>query len=146
MNPEQALTALLATHAATLQALLPACRWPVAPDAPARAWGNDFVVYELGQLPDGRWAKLHHFLRADTGPPHCHCCDLDSIGLVGSYVERRYLPDGSRVEVVRGAGGRHAIAAETIHKLVALPEGDAWTLVFTGPAAREGRHHPELLD
>lgn len=141
---DPALTALLATHAAELQALLPAHLWPLHPDLPSRAWGENFVVYELGQLPDGRWAKLHHFLRADDGPPHCHCCDIESHGLVNDYVERTYA-DGRAWDTLRPAGGRHVIAAETTHRLAVLPTGPAWTLAFTGTKVREGRHHPELL-
>lgn len=138
------LEQLLATHAARLQALLPP-GWPIPLDMPRRAWGEDFVVYELGQLPDGRHAKLHHFLRADQGPPHCHFCEIESHGLKGDYVERIYK-NGLTWDVRRPASGHHVIAADTVHRLVSLPDGDAWTVCFTGLAVREGHHHAEIVE
>ncbi len=147
MNQEQqreALAAFIEIHAPAVLALLPAgCHLSI--DAPSRAWGEDFIVYELGQCTDGRHAKLHLFLRPDMGPPHCHFCDIESFGIVGSYIERTYHEESVVYHNPRHAGHRHFIKASTIHKIVALPDGPAWTLVFTGPIYREGRHHPELV-
>jgi len=145
MAYDQHLSALLATHAAELQRLLPPHLWPLPADLPHKAWGDDFVVYELGQLADGRWAKLHHFLRPDAGPPHCHWCEIESHGLKGDYVERIYR-NGLTWDVPRPASGHHVIDAETTHRLIALPDGDAWTVCFTGLAIREGHHHPEIIE
>jgi len=142
MPHDPALTALLATHAAELQALLPPHLWPLAPFKTEQF--GPLTKYTLGQLPDGRWAMLHHVTEPDASPPHCHPVAMDSHGIAGSYVERIFA-DGHSLDVLRPAGGQHHIPAERVHQLVALPQGDCWTLCFAGPVVREWRHHPELL-
>lgn len=132
------LTTFLATHQTTLTSLLG--YWPV------QVWKEEqfgpLTKYTLGQMPDGRWAMLHHIRAVDTGLPHCHPCRMDSYRFQ-SYVERLFFPGGRTEEVLREAGSSHTIEPDCIHLLVGLPEGEAWTLVFAGPVVREWRHYSE---
>lgn len=140
-NPrDHDLHALLARRADVLAPLLGPL-WPI-PAYKKEVFGS-LVKYTIGQL-DGRWVMLHHITQPDQGPPHCHPCEMHSYGIEGRYLERIYK-DGCTREVMRRAGSNHLIAADCIHKLLALPDGWAWTLVLAGPVVRDWRHYPELV-
>ena len=139
---DQHLEALLATHADALQALLPAHLWPIRPFE-VKQYGP-LTKYTLGQLPDGRWAHLHYLGAPDEGAMHDHPCDIESIGIKGSYLELR-AEAGGTVEMLRQAGERRLIPADCIHIIEWVSRGGCWTLVFTGPVVREWKHYPELL-
>jgi hypothetical protein len=131
----------IAEHGDTLRALLPDYLHGLIPFKVEQF--GPLTKYTLGQLPDERWAMLHHLREADDGPPHCHPCQMGT-RLFGPYVERLYLPGGRTRDVLRPADSFHVIEPECIHKLIALPEGPVWTLVLAGPVVREWRHYPEL--
>lgn len=95
-----------------------------------------FVKYHLD---DGR--ALHRFVRAEPhADPHDHPWSFETTIVSGGYVEEVFTfdPDGRwRSELVeRQPGSRHRIAATHIHRIVALPEGESWTLVRAGPHER----------
>ncbi|MCC2547737.1 hypothetical protein LJY25_14875 [Hymenobacter sp. BT175] len=135
------LETLLVTHADTLRPLLGSL-WPVRPQKVE--YFGPLTKYTVGPMPDGRWAMFHHIREADTGPPHCHPCQMDILLLKGSYAERIYRNGGAE-DVLRVAGDFHTIEPERIHQLFALPEGEAWSLCFAGPVVRQWRHYPELV-
>lgn len=108
------------------------------------AYSNEFTAYQLGQLPDGRWAKLHHFKGRDRGAPHDHPCPLEVHCIKGSSVERVYYPGGTE-DILHQAGSSYFISPARTHEIIDLPEGEYWSLVFTGDVAREWRHYPELV-
>jgi hypothetical protein len=141
MTDQQQLDSLLATHADHLQALLPAHINPAHPFE-VKHFGP-LTKYTLGQLPDGRWAHLHYLASPDEGDMHDHPCDIESIGIKGSYLELR-AQDGGVEELLRRAGERRTIAADCVHIIVWVSKGGCWTLVFTGPVVRTWRHYPEL--
>lgn len=141
MTYAKQLSALLATHAAQLQEVLPPHLWPVRP-IETKKYGP-LVKYTLGQAEDGDWLHLHHVTQADTGAPHCHPCQMFSTRIKGSYWERLFS-EGAAQDVYRAEGTSHLIAADCIHLLTALPEGEVWTLVKTGPVVRKWQHYPEL--
>lgn len=142
MNDQQQLEALLATHAEMLYHLLPPDLWGMQP-IEIKHFGP-LTKYTLGQMPDGRWAHLHYLDRPDEGDMHDHPCDIESIGIKGSYLELR-AEGGTTVEMLRRAGERRLIPADCIHIIEWVSRGGCWTLVFTGPVVREWRHYPELL-
>lgn len=143
MTTEQAdnLQALLDTHAEMLMQLLPPDLWGLRPFE-VKQFGP-LTKYTLGQMPDGRWAHLHYLGAPDEGDMHDHPCDIESIGIKGSYLELR-AEKGGTVEMLRRAGERRQIPADCIHIIVWVSKGGCWTLVFTGPVVREWRHYPEL--
>lgn len=69
-------------------------------------------------------------------------CDIESIGIKGSYLELR-AEDGGIVEHLRRAGERRSISADCVHIIVWVSKGGCWTLVFTGPVVRQWRHYSE---
>ncbi|WP_375382444.1 hypothetical protein [uncultured Sphingomonas sp.] len=95
-----------------------------------------FVKYHLD---DGR--ALHRFTRPEpTAHPHDHPWPFRTRILAGSYVEEVFtvLPDGSwtMTPAERVTGATYEIAATHIHRIVALPAGECWTLVHAGPHER----------
>ena len=140
-TPDTALDTFLATHEETLRSLLgywPVHVWKVEQFGP-------LTKYTLGEMPDKRWAMLHHLTQADTGPAHCHPCVMETY-LFHPYVERVYQPTGNGYHpeyTLWQAGSTHTIAPECIHQILFLPEGEAWSLVFAGPVVREWRHYSE---
>jgi hypothetical protein len=139
MPPE--LQAFLDTHAAALRPLLGPL-WPVTLHHIEQH--GPLTKYVLGELPDGRWAMLHHLREPDAGPPHCHPVHFDVTGIQGGYVEDRY-EGGQAVPVLRAAGDSWDIAPECIHRITLVSPGGCWTLVKAGPVVRQWRHYPELL-
>lgn len=143
MTTQQAdnLRALLNTHADAVRALLPDHLHHLTPFE-VKQFGP-LTKYTLGQLPDGRWAHLHYLDRPDEGDMHDHPCDIESIGIKGSYLELRRLGNGVK-EMLRRAGERRLIPAACVHIIVWVSKGGCWTLVFTGPVVREWKHYPGL--
>lgn len=91
-------------------------------------------------LDDGR--VLHRFTRPEPDAcPHDHPWRFETTILSGGYVEEvfTFRPDGSwqceRIE--RPPGSHHHISADHIHRIVALPNGEAWTIVRSGPSERK---------
>jgi hypothetical protein len=98
---------------------------------------NEFEKFHLG---DGR--VLHHFTDVDRGGPHDHPWSFTSHVLSGGYVERVYTHNSegwTSEEIHRRPGDTFSIAAEHIHEIVHLPEGQCWTIVSAGPNERETR-------
>lgn len=84
---------------------------------------------------------LHRFTHAEDEHPHNHPWPFTTHILKGGYEEDVYepQPDGT-VRVTRHqrvAGTSHRVEAHTIHKLVRLLDGDAWTIVQPGPWAQK---------
>jgi hypothetical protein len=96
-----------------------------------------FIKYHLD---DGR--ALHRFVRPEPHAyPHDHPWSFDTTILSGGYVEEVFTfdPDGSwhSAFVERQPGSCYAIGASHIHRIVALPEGESWTIVRAGPHERK---------
>ena len=96
-----------------------------------------FIKYHLD---DGR--SLHRFVRSEPhANPHDHPWSFDTTILSGGYVEEVFTfdPDGGwrSALVERRPGSHHWIDARHIHRIVALPLGESWTLVRAGPHERE---------
>lgn len=93
-------------------------------------------------LDDGR--ALHRFrLEEPDADPHDHPWSFRTEILDGGYGEEVFFiaDDGSwHSELVqRDAGTSHHVAAEHIHRIVALPQRECWTLVSAAPQHRETR-------
>jgi hypothetical protein len=140
-DQELYLQDLLSTHADVLRPLLDGL-WPIQP------WKVEqfgpLTKYTLGQMEDKRWAMLHRLCRPDSGKPHDHPCQMESHRIKGSYWERIYTNGGVQ-DVLREAGSSHVIEPDCVHLITELPEGEAWTLCFTGPVVRQWRHYPEMV-
>jgi hypothetical protein len=82
---------------------------------------------------------IHRIVRPDEDrDPHDHPWWFVSLLFLGRYIEERFGPDGTRFEVVsRRPGGLARRAATDLHRIDTLPDGEAWTLVLTGPRARK---------
>ena len=98
-----------------------------------------FTKYHLA---DGR--ALHRFSREEPhAHPHDHPWPFETTILDGGYAEEvfRAAEDGNwHSEIVhRDPGTSHWVAAEHIHRIVALPHGECWTLVRAGAHERETR-------
>lgn len=140
---DQHLEALLATHAGRLRELLPEHLRHLAPFKIEQF--GPLTKYTLGQLPDGRWAMLHRLNGPDLGPPHDHPTRMDIFNIEGRYWEVVYHEDGRTERVLRAPGGHHTNWPHTVHSIVDLPEGQAWSLAFGHDVTRAWRHYPELL-
>ena len=93
-------------------------------------------------LDDGR--ALHRFRAEEPdADPHDHPWSFRTEILAGGYVEEvfRIAPDGGwHSECVRRDPGTvHDVAADHIHRIVALPRRECWTLIAWGPHERETR-------
>lgn len=142
-TPDPHLVALLATHAAALQKLLPPPLWPLAP-IEVKHYGL-LTKYVLGEARPGIWAMLHRLDGSDASAcPHNHPCRFDSYGIKGGYWEHSHHEDGRTELTLRVAGGHYTIWPHTIHEVVAVLDGPAWTLVFAGPVVSDWKHFPEL--
>lgn len=79
---------------------------------------------------------VHEFTAPDTGLPHCHPFDFTSHVLHGSYIEEQYYlhTDGNyfRTEILREAGESFEVKAETIHRIIELPQGSCTTIITPG--------------
>jgi hypothetical protein len=144
------LDGLLAEYGDTIRALLPDYLHALVPFKVEQF--GPLTKYTLGQLPDGRWAMLHHITRPDTGPPHDHPVAFEAHIISGGYRETIYYlpPDDNdglvfAEDIDRRPGSHHFISPDCIHRLTGLPTGDSWSLCFAGPVVRECRHYPELV-
>lgn len=98
-----------------------------------------FVKYHLD---DGR--VLHRFTRPEpTACPHDHPWSFRTEILAGGYVEEVFTIDEdggwSSMFAERPPGSVHDVAATHIHRIVDLPTGECWTLVWSGPHERATR-------
>ncbi len=98
-----------------------------------------FVKYHLD---DGR--ALHRFTRPEpAASPHDHPWSFRTEILAGGYVEEFFTirSDGSWSSMVaeRAQGSAYEVMATHIHRIIALPAGECWTLVRAGPNERTTR-------
>ena len=96
-----------------------------------------FIKYHLD---DGR--VLHRFTRPEPhAHPHDHPWSFETIILSGGYVEEvfTFRPDGGWESglIERPEGSHFRIEASHIHRIVALPHGESWTIVRAGPHERK---------
>jgi hypothetical protein len=141
MTEQPHLYNLTQSHGEVLAALLGPL-WPIRTYQIAHY--GPLTKYTLGQAPDGDWVHLHHVTHPDTGAPHCHPCRMLSTRIKGSYWERLFR-NGQAQDVLREEGSSHVIEPDCVHLLTALPDGEVWTLVKTGPVVRDWQHYPELV-
>ncbi|WP_156680802.1 hypothetical protein [Sphingomonas profundi] len=96
-----------------------------------------FIKYHLD---DGR--ALHRFVRPEPhAHPHDHPWSFETTILSGGYIEEVFTfnADGGwqSAFVERQPGSRHRIEASHIHRIVALPQEECWTIVRAGPHERK---------
>lgn len=96
-----------------------------------------FIKYHL----DERRA-LHRFVRREPhSHPQDHPLSFETTILPGRYVEEvfTFRPDGGwrSALVERRPGSCHSIKADHIRRIVALPQGESWTIVRAGPHERK---------
>jgi hypothetical protein len=96
-----------------------------------------FIKYHLN---DG--SALHRFVRPEPyADPHDHPWSFETSILSGGYVEEvfTFSPDGGWRSALleRTPGSRHRIEASHIHRIVALPQQECWTIVRAGPHERK---------
>lgn len=97
--------------------------------------GGHFVKYHLDDLPP--YAVLHRFTAPDHGDPHDHPFSADSLIISGGYIEEVYSLDGTMTVEHRKPGETVHVAADKIHRIIELPEGDCLTLFVPGPHERK---------
>ncbi|MEN5195726.1 hypothetical protein [Sphingobacterium faecium] len=91
-----------------------------------------FMKHHLKGLPFD--AVIHHFSQKDQHEHiHDHPFSFTTHILKGSYVERIYEihEDGTYTSSIheRKEGTSHFVAADTIHEIIELPEGECFTLI-----------------
>lgn len=87
--------------------------------------------YYVCTLPifGGVRVQIHRFLRSDPDGLHDHPWGWSrSFVLVNSYWEQRR--DRTRL---RKAGSTYGMTGDTFHRVIVLPNGEAWTLFIHGP-------------
>jgi hypothetical protein len=93
---------------------------------------------------------LHHFTQPDTGYPHDHPFDFDTLILEGGYVEEVFimLNNGTLYseEITRRAGESHTVHNFTIHRINQLLGRECWTLITAGEKVREPGFYQERED
>lgn len=108
---------------------------------------DDFIKYHLNANLQYPWpfnAVVHSFTAPDTGDAHDHPWGFTSHILYGSYVEEVFTineEDGtwSREVITRRAGTVHHVTAKHIHRIIALPEGECYTIILPGePEQKSG--------
>lgn len=86
-------------------------------------------------------AVLHRFTAPDSGDPHDHPFGFTTQILSGGYVEEVYTltADGGWSVSLhhRWPGTSHHVEATTVHRIVALPQGECWTVIRPGPWERK---------
>ncbi len=97
-----------------------------------------YFLEDRGNGADGGRTYLHEIRRADEDPEyHDHPWDFDQYGLVGRYIENRFIRRNESSVVsesdVRADGGTYRIDSSTFHRVATLIEGPAWTVIRTGP-------------
>lgn len=112
-----------------MTSLLSALGFAYIHDAPAhveldgpllRRW---VLVTPLGTL------RLHHLCAPDVAHYHDHPWSFASVVVRGWYAEE--FPDSSILR--RGPGSVGWRSSRVLHRIAAVAEGGAWTLVATGP-------------
>lgn len=84
------------------------------------------------RLPFGYSLKLHHILRADSDLcQHDHPWWFVTFMLWGGYEEEL-----GRKKVIHKLFSFAFRNKKVVHRIVKLPKGHAWTLVFTGPTEK----------
>ncbi|RYD50949.1 MAG: hypothetical protein EOP52_11100 [Sphingobacteriales bacterium] len=91
-----------------------------------------FEKFHIRGLPFN--AVIHTFSVTDNGVIHDHPFAFTTHILKGSYIERIYQGvDASGTvlfeEIKRETGSSHRVEASCIHELIALPDGDCWTII-----------------
>jgi len=94
---------------------------------------DEFTKHHIGfkNLP----VVIHQFTDIDKGPPHDHPATFRTHILKGSYLEFIYKKTKhgwKNVYKLRKTGDSFIIRANHIHQIVALPQGECWT-VSIGP-------------
>lgn len=99
---------------------------------------NVFTKYHIGE-----GMVIHHFTGVEDEYPHDHPFDFVTHIITGGYVEEIYkIRDGgvwSRETITRLPDTSHVVKAETIHRIVSLPEGECKTLIIPKGKWREPR-------
>lgn len=73
--------------------------------------------------------RVHHLCAPDVAHYHDHPWSFLSVVVRGWYVEE--FPDGDTIR--RGPGSLAWRSSRVLHRVAAVSEGGAWTLVFTSP-------------
>lgn len=88
---------------------------------------------------------LHHFTGKDKGDPHSHPHSFVSFVGAGGYLEREYFinKDGTYRTFIheRRPFSVFPVFADTIHEIIDLPEGEAWTFIVPTSAHCSPWHH-----
>jgi len=84
-------------------------------------------------------ASFNHFTEPDTGDPHDHPFNFVTHIIKGSYIERIYDTRGNFYTITRTLGSFHYVSADTIHKIIKIPEGECYTLMIPELKIREPR-------
>ncbi len=100
-------------------------------------WMNaDFTKAHLADMPPD--FVLHRFTGPDTGDPHDHPFDCESLIIFGGYIELVFDRDTGRADLnIRRPGDVVQIKATTIHRITGLPDGVAITAYKPGPKVQE---------
>jgi hypothetical protein len=106
-------------------------------DFRAEPMGPHFTKHHIGGMPFP--AVIHHFCAVDLGDPHDHPAKARSVILAGGYCEEVFDPaTGASERIWRRPGDSFVMEAAHVHRLVELPEGEAWTLYTPlGPKVQE---------
>jgi len=96
---------------------------------------DEFEKHHIEGLPFS--AVIHHFTAPDKAGAHDHPFGFTTHILKGSYVERRYSKEGRYVDLHRKQGSSHNVDSTTIHEIIALPDGDCYTIITPGQWERE---------
>lgn len=79
-------------------------------------------------------AVIHKFTAADLSDPHDHPFAFRSFVMKGGYVEKiyKFKPDGSHTTQIkhRLPGTTHRVKATDIHQIIALLDGDCYTMIL----------------
>ena len=96
-----------------------------------------FTKWHLHGLPFA--AVLHRFTEPDHGDFHSHPWPFRSFILSGGYVELVLdVGTGAQRTVEHKPGDSFLVAAEHVHRILALPAGECWTLIQPqGPKVQE---------
>jgi len=94
-----------------------------------------FEKYHLEGLPFD--AVIHKFTAPDEGHPHDHPFNFHTHILKGWYAERIYNLDGTFRDVVRKEGESHFVSADTVHQIIALSQGECYTIITPQEKVKE---------
>lgn len=99
---------------------------------------DHFVKHHVEGLPAA--AVFHQFSQVDHGDPHDHPWSFTSFVLHGGYVEEVFDREtGSSKLVNHTVGESFYVPAKHIHRIVALPAGECFTIILPGePEQKSG--------